>query len=75
MAVFTCSAKIKLPSSNDTFSVTIARSVDGKECVSRSSGSYLVWSALKKLGDREDGEATFDCPFKAVEQGFVPCGL
>lgn len=51
--------------------LAIALSVDGKECVSRSSGSYLVWSALKKVGDREDGEATSGCPFKPVEKGFV----
>lgn len=28
-------------------------------------------SALKKLGDREVGETTFDCPFKPVEKEFV----
>lgn len=49
----------------------ISLNVDGKECVSRNNGSYLVWSALKKLDDREYGEITFDCPFKPMEKGFV----
>lgn len=48
-----------------------ALSVLGKECVSRSSRSYLVRNALKKVGDREDEEATFDSPFKPVGKGFV----
>lgn len=47
----------------------IALSVVGKEYV--SSGSYLVWNTLEKVGDREDEEATFDCHFKLVGKGFV----